>query len=151
MKKTKIYIVYLNVMSSGFVSLYYVGKSRRIARKCFLTCAEPFLLDDWTEPVKLVLASVSVDVGDYFDLLEEYNVYHEDQDHLLDNLVYDRTWNELLMINEKTFKLDFIPYLCETEHIHPLDLEVDRVFDRLLADTSNCVQRRIKKYLKKNF
>ena len=151
MKKTKIYIVYLNVMASGFTSLYYIGKSRRLAKKEFIACAEPFLLEDWIEPVKLVLASVYVDVEDYFDLLEEYNVYHEDQDHLLDNLVYDQSWNELLMINDKTFKLDFLPYFCKTEHIHPSTLEIDGVLDRLIADTSSCVQRRIKKYLNKNF
>jgi hypothetical protein len=138
-------------MISGFTNLYYVGKSRRLAKKCFLTCAEPFLLDDWTEPVKLVLASVRTDVEDYSDLLEEYNVYHEDQDHLLDNLVYDQSWNELLAVNENTFKLDFLPYFCKTEHIHQLDLKVEGVLDKLIAEPNNCLHKRLKKYFKKNF
>jgi hypothetical protein len=138
-------------MTSGFTNLYYVGKSRSIAKKCFRTCAEPFLPDKWTGQVKLVLASVHVTTEDYLDLLEEFNVYHGDYDNLLDNIVYDPSWNELLMVNEKTFKLDFLPYLCKTEHIHPKDLDVEGVLDRLIAQPDSCVNKRLKKYLKKNF
>jgi hypothetical protein len=151
MKKTKIYIVFKTYMTSGLTDIHYVGRSKRLARKCFLTCAEPFLLRNWTDPVKLVFATVYLTKTDYEDLLEEYSVYRGDFDNLLSNLVYDSTWTELGMINEKTFKLDFIPWYCNKERVSSLGLLLDGVLSKLSADPENNFHRCIKKYLNKNF
>jgi hypothetical protein len=151
MKKIKTYIVYKNYMTSGLADIYYVGRSKRLARKCFLTCAEPFLLCNWTDPVKLILAIVYLTKTDYEDLLEEYNVCREDFDSLLSNFVYDSTWTELGMINEKTFKLDLIPWYCSKEKVSSLGLLLDGVQSKLSADPENTFHHSIKKYLNKNF
>lgn len=130
MKKIKTYIVFKNYMMSGLADVYYVGRSKRIARKEFRQLAGPFMLNRYVDTTKLVLAEVDLDKVDYDFLSEEYDNFNSQKlvNETLSSIVYDKTFNELCMINDKTFDLDFLPWYY-----------------------NNSFLRWLKKYIKKNF
>ncbi len=152
MKTIKTYIVFTDYFMSEHIDVYYIGKSKRQAREEFRRQAFIYMLQNKSDSVKLRLAKVDLPVSEY-EYITDVGTYSQSAVRAaIDDYELTGSVDDYDMVNHLTFEFDFLPYFCKTERINPLDLKVEGVLDKLIATGANgCIQKRLKKYLKKNF
>lgn len=159
MKKICTYLVFKDDTESGAIELYHISKSKNAARKEFRTRAYNFLLnnpDQGNQTIKLRLMKVLLDKPDYtfiikvkdFHCCEKCSEYISD---IINNIWYSTEWKELGMVNDKTFELDFLPYFCHKAGIHPYDLKIEGVLEKILINPNSTIYYWVNRYLHKTF
>lgn len=146
MKNIKTYLVIKNNPTLDTIRIYHAGKSRRAAKKDFIDRAIYFFGKAYADDVKLQFIKINLTKSDYQFLIDDFDSLSLE---VINELWYGSQYEELGMINNKTFELDFLPYFCQKTGINPIVLEVDGMLENLKAGKT--IWPWVKKYLKRNF
>lgn len=146
MKNIKTYLVIKNNPTVDMIRIYHAGKSRRAAKKYFIDMATYFFSRAYADDVKIQFIKINLTKSDYKFLIDDFDSLSLE---VINELWYGSKYEELGMINNKTFELDFLPYFCQKTGINPVDLKVDGVLENLKAGKK--IWRWVKKYLERNF
>ncbi len=146
MKTIKIYLVFKDNPTLDTTEVYYVGKSKKAAKKTFVDKAMYFFSKAYADDVKIRFLRVALSPFDYAFLAQNRNNQYCQTEitYTVNNIWYGTEWDEIGMINNKTFELDFRPFYYRKAGQIPEGFS-------LCSESDDKVNYWLKKYLKRNF